>query len=74
MYRKTLLKGLCIFSLTFILGVTVQNVFPPNLQITNQQKIICAKAQKVNQSYDERMIKVPCEIDEKIYFVEKIKD
>ncbi len=73
-------KGLIVFSLTFISGVTVPSWFlPANQQMTVQKKTVCAKVQKSIQTYDERVIcdtrilNMPGEIDENIYSVEKPK-
>ncbi len=77
-------KGLVVLSISLTLGVGITSLFisenqlPENIEqpkISNQSKQICVKQDKSFEDYEDgKMVLIPCEIDNKIYFLEPEND
>ena len=67
---KNVWKGIVVFGLTFAFGFSGSNVFDlkssNNFVQENIQKTVCTNESKEDIS-DDKMVKVPCEIDSQIY-------
>jgi hypothetical protein len=69
-------KGLAVFSVTLVLGIGIASLFiseqPKN---SNQSKQICVKQDSRFEDYEDgKMVLIPCEIDNKIYFLDPVND
>jgi hypothetical protein len=77
-------KGLVVFSITLVLGIGIASLFISEKQTklnleqpknSNQSKQICVKKDKHFEDYEDgKMVLIPCEVDNKIYFLEPGND
>jgi uncharacterized membrane protein len=77
-------KGLAIFSITLVLGIGIASLFISEKQTkanseqpknSNQSKPICVKKDNhFGDHEDGEMVLIPCEADNKIYFLEPGND
>jgi hypothetical protein len=77
-------KGLVIFSITLVLGIGIASLSLPEKQTTSnseqpksskQSKQICVKQDTYFEAYEDgKMVLIPCEIDDEIYFSEPAND
>lgn len=77
-------KGLTVFSITLVLGIGIAILFISEKQTdsnlkqpksSNQGKPICVKQDIHFKDYEDgKMVLIPCEADNKIYFLEPGND
>jgi hypothetical protein len=77
-------KGLVVFSITLVLGIGTASLFISEKPTTSnseqpkdskQSKQICVKQDSSFEDYEDgKMVLIPCEIDDEIYFLESEND
>lgn len=70
-----LAKGFLFSLITFILGLGIVSLFISQEQTSNESKTICVKEENQFENYEDgKIVRVPCEIDKEIYFLEPAND
>jgi hypothetical protein len=77
-------KSLVVFSITLVLGIGIASLFISEKQTksnleqpknSNQSKPICVKQDNHFKDYEDgKMVLIPCEVDNKVYFLEPAND